>query len=98
VGALEPKFFRRLVELLGRPELAERHYDEDQDALAAELAALFSTGSLAEWLEHFGDEDACVGPVFTREEAETELGQGPTPVHVPLGAHTQAWREELGLD
>jgi crotonobetainyl-CoA:carnitine CoA-transferase CaiB-like acyl-CoA transferase len=98
VGALEPKFFRRLVELLGRPELAERHYDEDQDALAAEFAALFSTGSLAEWLEHFGDEDACVCPVFTREEAETELGQGPTPVHVPLGAHTQAWREELGLD
>jgi len=98
VGALEPKFFRRLVELLGRPELAERHYDEDQDALAAELAAILSTRTLAEWLEHFGDEDACVGPVFTREEAATELGESATPVQVPLGFHTQAWREDLGLD
>ena len=98
VGALEPKFFRRLVELLGRPELAERHYDEDQDALAAELAAILSTRTLAEWLEHFGDEDACVGPVFTREEAATELGESATLVQVTLGFHTQAWREDLGLD
>jgi crotonobetainyl-CoA:carnitine CoA-transferase CaiB-like acyl-CoA transferase len=98
VGALEPKFFRRLVELLGRPELAERHYEEDQDALAAELAAILATRSLAEWLEHFGDEDACVGPVFTREEAATELAERAMPLQVPLGAHTQAWREELGLD
>ena len=34
VGALEPKFFRRLCELVGRPDLAERQYDDDQDALA----------------------------------------------------------------
>ncbi|HEX5028165.1 MAG TPA: CaiB/BaiF CoA-transferase family protein [Gaiellaceae bacterium] len=98
VGALEPKFFRRLVELLGRPELAERQFDEDQDALAAELGAILSTRSLAEWLEHFGDEDACLGPVSTREEAAAELGESAMPVQVPLGAHTQAWREELGLD
>ena len=98
VGALESKFFHRLVELLGRPELAERHYDENQEGLAAELAALFSTRPLAEWLAHFGDEDVCVGPVLTREEAAEELGESITPVEVPLGAHTQAWRDELGLD
>ena len=39
VGALEPDFFRRLTELLGRPELAERQFDTDQEALATELAA-----------------------------------------------------------
>ena len=40
VGALEPKFFLRLCEVIGRPELAERHLDPDgQEELAAELAA-----------------------------------------------------------
>ena len=44
VGALEPKFFRRLCELVGAPDLADGQYDEDQDGLADELAAIFVTG------------------------------------------------------
>jgi alpha-methylacyl-CoA racemase len=96
VGALEPKFFVRLTELLGRPELAARQYDEDQEALAAELAAVFATRSRDAWLEVFGDEDVCVGPVFTREEAAAEFGTTDvTSEGVPLGAHTAAWRSEL---
>ena len=94
-GALEPKFFRRLCELVGRPELADRQYDADQDALAAELAAIFETRSLAAWLAHFGDEDVCVGPVWTRKEAAAEFGSFETAAEVPLGAHTDAWRREL---
>jgi alpha-methylacyl-CoA racemase len=97
VGALEPKFFRRLAELVGRPGLADRQYDADQEALAGELAAIFSTRSLAAWLEEFGDEDVCVGPVSTREEAAAAFGE-PVPTDpVPLGAHTEAWRRELGV-
>ena len=42
VGALEPKFFVRLCELLGRPELASRQFDpSEQGNLAAELGAIF---------------------------------------------------------
>jgi alpha-methylacyl-CoA racemase len=98
VGALEPKFFERLCELLGRGDLAERQYDTDQDALAAELAAVFRTRTLADWLEHFGDEDVCVGPVSTREEAASAFGTLARASEVPLGAHTAAWRRELGVD
>src|SRR3990170_9131132 len=76
VGALEPKFFRRLCELVGRPKLAERQYAEDQEALAAELASVFAERPLAEWLEHFGDEDVCVGPVWTRAGGAGALGRG----------------------
>src|SRR5262252_278329 len=65
VAALEPAFFRRLTELLGRPELEERQFDPDQAALATELAAVFETRPLAEWLELFDGEDVCVGPVAT---------------------------------
>lgn len=97
VGALEPKFFRRLCEVVGRPELAERQYDAGQESLAAELDATFETRSLDDWLELFAGEDVCVGPVWTRAEASAELGSAPTADVVPLGAHTDAWRRELGL-
>ena len=73
VGALEPVFFQRLCELLGRPELAERQYDADQEALAAELAAIFAARPLGDWLARFGDEDVCVGPVATLAEAAEDL-------------------------
>jgi len=74
VAALEPAFFRRLTELLDRPELAERQFDVDQEALAAELAALLKTRSMAEWLELFDTEDVCVGPVATIAEAAADWG------------------------
>jgi alpha-methylacyl-CoA racemase len=72
VAALEPVFWERLVELLDRPDLAGRHYDENQEALAAELAAIFATRTLAEWLELFDAEDVCVGPVATLSEAASD--------------------------
>jgi len=97
VGALEPKFFRRLCELIGRPELTERQYGEDQESLAAELGAIFAERALADWLAHFGDEDVCIGPVWSRTEAASEFGATDLPATVPLGAHTDAWRRELGL-
>ena len=73
VAALEPAFFRRLGELVGRPELAERQFDSDQEALATELAAIFEARPLAEWLELFAAEDVCVGPVATLAEAAADL-------------------------
>ena len=73
VAALEPVFWHRLVEPLGRPDLADRQYADDQESLAAELAAIFATRPLAEWLELFDGEDACIGPVATRAEASTDF-------------------------
>lgn len=100
VGALEPKFFVRLCELVGRPELAERQLvAAAQEELAAELAAVFAGGTLAEWLALFDGEDVCVGPVATLAEAAAELGSSgtATQVSVPVGHHTAAWRRELGF-
>jgi alpha-methylacyl-CoA racemase len=96
VGALEPKFFARLCELLGRPGLAARQYDADQVTLALQLALEFSQRTLQDWLELLDGEDVCVGPVATYDEAATEFGErvGAAPA---LGEHTAAWRAELGL-
>jgi alpha-methylacyl-CoA racemase len=75
VAALEEKFFRRLCELLGRPELADRQFDpEAQVELADVLAASFRDRPLAEWLELFDGEDVAVGPVATLDEAAAEFG------------------------
>jgi crotonobetainyl-CoA:carnitine CoA-transferase CaiB-like acyl-CoA transferase len=97
LGALEPKFFSRLCELLGRPELAELQYKADQESLAGELGVLFASRPLDAWLERFDDEDVCVGPVWTRAEAAEAFGASRE--HrvelVPLGAHTDAWRLAL---
>jgi alpha-methylacyl-CoA racemase len=72
-AALEPAFFRRLTELLGRSDLAERQFEADQEALAAELAVIFNARPLGEWLELFENEDVCVGPVATLAEAASDL-------------------------
>jgi crotonobetainyl-CoA:carnitine CoA-transferase CaiB-like acyl-CoA transferase len=95
VAALEPRFFARLTELLGRPELAERQYDEDQASLRRELAGVFAQRELADWLAVFRGEDVCVGPVATRSEASAFAppARGSAPA---LGEHTAAWRAELG--
>src|SRR5690348_16883229 len=69
VAALEPKFWRRLCELLGRPDLVDRAFEPE----LPELDALFRTRTLDEWLALLGHEDTCVGPVLTLEEAATEL-------------------------
>jgi crotonobetainyl-CoA:carnitine CoA-transferase CaiB-like acyl-CoA transferase len=73
VAALEPVFFGRLTELLGRPDLAERQFDADQEAVASELVAMFEARPLADWLELFDAEDVCVGPVATLAEAASDL-------------------------
>jgi crotonobetainyl-CoA:carnitine CoA-transferase CaiB-like acyl-CoA transferase len=89
VAALEPKFFRRLCELLDVPEV------DDEAAFAERIRSK----PLAEWLELFDGEDVAVGPVSTLEEAAGDFGSEPPPGRAPaLGEHTEAWRKELGAD
>lgn len=98
VGALEPKFFALLCALVGAPELAGRQFDEDQEALACELGAIFARRPLAGWLDLFDGHDVCVGPVATRVEAHADLGPWEGALgDAPLGADTAAWRSTLGL-
>lgn len=90
VAALEPKFFARLCELIGHPELAARQFDPDDGT----LAAVFSGRTLEEWLALFDGEDVCVGPVATYAEAAAEFGTAHARAP-QLGEHSAAWRAEL---
>jgi alpha-methylacyl-CoA racemase len=99
IGALEPKFFVRLCEVVGRPELAELHLDgARQEELAAQLAGVFATRPLTAWLELFDGEDVAAGPVATLAEAALEFARPAGEARAPaIGEHTAAWRRELGL-
>ena len=98
LAALEAHFFERLCVLLERPDLVPLHVADDQQFLTDELAAIFATRTLAEWLELFEAEDVAVGPVATLAEAAADLGDGESQPPAPtLGEHTGLWRAELGL-
>ena len=69
VAALEPKFWRRLCELVGRPDLVDRAFEP----ALPELETLFRSQPLSDWLGLLEHEDTCVGPVLSLEEAAAEL-------------------------
>jgi alpha-methylacyl-CoA racemase len=96
ITPVEPRFWARLCELIGRPDLVERQYAEDQESLIRELAAVFRGRSLTDWIELFEGEDVMAGPVSTLEEAAARFG-GPAPSDPPpaLGEHTEKWRAAL---
>jgi crotonobetainyl-CoA:carnitine CoA-transferase CaiB-like acyl-CoA transferase len=76
VGALEPQFWQRLCQAIGRPAWSERHHtrgllpgSDAALALRAELAALIASESLAHWVALLGPVDCCVTPVLRLDEA-----------------------------
>jgi alpha-methylacyl-CoA racemase len=73
ITPVEPRFWRRLCEVVGREDLIDRQYEPDQEALAAELAAVFRERALADWLELFDGEDVMAGPVATLAEARASF-------------------------
>jgi crotonobetainyl-CoA:carnitine CoA-transferase CaiB-like acyl-CoA transferase len=78
VGALELPFWRRLCEVLGRPDWAERHWSlglkagsDESMALRAQLGVIFKAEPLSHWVERFDAVDCCVTPVLRLDEAQT---------------------------
>ncbi len=69
VAALEPKFWRRLCELLERPDLIDRAFEPD----VPELTALLRSRTMQDWLALLELEETCVGPVLTLEEAARDF-------------------------
>lgn len=70
VGALEPKFFARILQLMGLSDYAARQYDPGaQAALRQALAEQFAGRPQSHWLDLLAHQDTCVGPALTLEEA-----------------------------
>ncbi|WP_067903973.1 CaiB/BaiF CoA transferase family protein [Nocardia vaccinii] len=70
VGAIEPKFYRELLDLLGLDEVPQRQHDRAAwPEIRGKIAAAFATRTQAEWCSVFGGADACVAPVASLCEA-----------------------------
>ncbi len=70
VGALEPQFYARLIELLGLGDVAPPREDVSRtEELRTLLRERFATRTRAEWTELFEGTDACVAPVLRLSEA-----------------------------
>lgn len=92
VGAIEPEFYRLLLEGLGLA--GELSVEAQMDAgtwLATHelLAATFATRTRAEWVETFGDTDACVQPVLDLDEAPDHPHNRARGAFVDVGGQTQ---------
>lgn len=86
VGTIEPKFFRRMIELLGiAPDEFPDQYDEACWAeLRDRLAGAFRARTRDEWVEIFLPHDACFAPVLTPSEAlagDHAVGRGTFVEH-----------------
>jgi crotonobetainyl-CoA:carnitine CoA-transferase CaiB-like acyl-CoA transferase len=83
VGALEPKFWERLCDAVGRPELAPRQWVKEPRAA---LAALFASRDRDDWVSALAPRDACVEPVLALHEVAAHPAVDGALIEVPVGA------------
>ncbi len=71
IGALEPRFFAQLCELVGfdDPLIAQRDDPAHWPLLSEKFAAIFKTRTRDEWRALLEGTDACFAPVLTLAEA-----------------------------
>jgi alpha-methylacyl-CoA racemase len=69
VGAIERRFYTRLLELLDLdPDTLPPRTPDRWSELKRILAERFRERTRDEWVEHFGDQDACFAPVLSLAE------------------------------
>lgn len=81
VGALEPQFWRTLVDLLGKPHLTQDR--ADWEAVAGELEALFASRPLQDWRNLLEGSDACATAVLDLEAVADD------PHHLERGTYVK---------
>ena len=97
LGALEPRFFARVCELVGRQSSPSGSTAAPRTSSHTSSRRHSGRGHSPNGSSCFDGEDVCVGPVATRAEAAAEFGVPPSgDDDAALGAHTAAWRVELG--
>jgi alpha-methylacyl-CoA racemase len=71
IGAIEPQFYQRLLDLCGidDPQFQHQLQQEEWPALRAKLADVFRTRTRAQWCDLLEGSDACFAPVLSMLEA-----------------------------
>jgi alpha-methylacyl-CoA racemase len=92
VGALEPKFYRELMNRIGAPaEFCDGQYEQDNWIGRSDtLAALFSSKTRTQWCELLESTDVCFAPVLTLEESQRNSHLQARHTYVEANGMTQA--------
>ena len=105
VGALEPKFWNGLCQVLERPDLVEQQYSEDLSVQAA-MEEIFIRRTRDQWQQRLSTLDVCCEPVLDLDEvashpqiASRRLFERSKQGRAPqLGEHTEEVLREIGFD
>jgi alpha-methylacyl-CoA racemase len=92
VGALEPQFYRALIEKLGLAddEAIQAYLDPATwPAIRERFSAKFAERSRDDWHEHFADSDCCVAPVLSMREAREDGHNRDRGIFVEVGGMPQ---------
>jgi alpha-methylacyl-CoA racemase len=92
VGALEPQFYRALIEKLGmaEDEAVQSYLDPATwPTIRERFTAKFAERSRDEWHELFADSDCCVAPVLSMREAREDGHNRDRGVFVEVGGMPQ---------
>jgi alpha-methylacyl-CoA racemase len=92
VGALEPQFYRALLEALDLADdeaLAEHLNPEAWPAIRAALTAKFAERGRDDWHALFADSDACVAPVLSLREAHEDGHNRDREIFIDVGGMPQ---------
>jgi crotonobetainyl-CoA:carnitine CoA-transferase CaiB-like acyl-CoA transferase len=87
IGAVEPRFYTNLCQLLERDDLIEHQYaeGEKQEEIFRIFRETFLTRKRDEWVEILRQKDVCVAPVYSMDEvvSDTQLIHRGTIQEVP---------------
>jgi alpha-methylacyl-CoA racemase len=91
IGAIEPQFYDRLIELIGADSnrFCDARNTDRWPELKAELAAIFKRRTRDEWCRILQGTDACFAPVLTLEEAPGHLHNRARRTYMRLDGITQ---------
>lgn len=92
VGALEPQFYRALIEKLGMAddEAVQAYMDPATwPAIRERFTAKFAERSRDEWHEIFADSDCCVAPVLSMREAREDGHNRDRGIFIDVGGMPQ---------
>lgn len=69
LGALEPTFWKNFCQAVGQEEWAERQFEVfPQTELISNVATMFSTAPLQEWINKLAEVDCCFEPIPLTDE------------------------------
>ncbi|MBL3668088.1 CoA transferase [Streptomyces sp. M2CJ-2] len=90
VGALEPKFYAELLQVLGlEGKVPDRSDVSAWPAIRSAFAEVFGSEPQSHWTELFMDSDACVAPVLSLTEAREHPHLREREVFIEVGGVSQ---------